>query len=115
MSWRERLQCEGSGSSDRSDTSTPSVTSVTTPPDSQQVGLVIDAGVTSRSKGPRFHVADQEGQEVPTRALREIAGLLATAYQRYSAPQRVDSDRPEDSGDGDLANSGTESVHGVVP
>lgn len=48
-------------------------------------------------------------------AVHEISSLLAIAYRRYSAVQRVGSDRRNDSGNGDLANSSESSVHGVVP
>jgi len=45
---------------------------------------------------------------------REIADLLAIAYQRYAAMQRAGADRLNDSGKERLANSDTASVHGVV-
>jgi hypothetical protein len=50
-----------------------------------------------------------------TEARHVVADLLATAYQRYSAPRRAGSDQRKDSGDGELANSSVSSVHGVVP
>jgi len=50
-----------------------------------------------------------------TDARTEIAGLLAMAYRRYAAIQRVGPDRPVNSGKDDLANSCGTSVHGVVP
>jgi len=48
-------------------------------------------------------------------AVREIGGLLALAYRRYSAIQVVGSDPRKDSGDAGLANPRGSSVHGVVP
>jgi hypothetical protein len=50
-----------------------------------------------------------------TEARTEIARLLAIAYRRYAAIQRVGPDRAVISGKDDLANSGGTSVHGVVP
>ncbi len=49
-----------------------------------------------------------------TDALFEIAGLLAIAYRRYQTVQRTGDNQSQDSGDGELANSGLQSVHGVV-
>ena len=46
---------------------------------------------------------------------KEIAALLATAYRRYAAVQRVGQDRPASSIDYELAKSENSSVHGVVP
>jgi hypothetical protein len=45
----------------------------------------------------------------------EIASLVAIAYRRHGAIQRLGPDRPVSSGKGDLANSCRTSVHGVVP
>lgn len=45
----------------------------------------------------------------------EIASLLATAYRRHAAIQRVGTDRGEGSVDCGLANSDVSSVHGDVP
>src|SRR5262249_16886123 len=45
----------------------------------------------------------------------EIAKLLANAYRRYSAIQRVSEDQPGNSGNDELAKSDISSVHGVVP
>jgi hypothetical protein len=45
-------------------------------------------------------------------AFREVAGLLAIAYQRYARIQRVPADQPKDSTLQQLALSVGESVHG---
>ena len=50
-----------------------------------------------------------------TEAWREIAGLLAVGYRRYSVIQRVRTDRPSNTVEDELANSAGASVHGVVP
>ena len=50
-----------------------------------------------------------------TRARIEIAQLLAIAYRRDAAIQRVSSDQPESSVNGQLANAHRSSVHGDVP
>lgn len=50
-----------------------------------------------------------------TEATGEIAGLLAGAYRRYTAVQRVPANRSGDPRDAELALSVEPSVHGVVP
>lgn len=47
-------------------------------------------------------------------AQKEIAGLLAIAYQRRAAIQRVCAGRNENTVDSGLASSGKSSVHGGV-
>ncbi|SRR5579871_2378553 len=46
---------------------------------------------------------------------RGLAGLLAVAYRRYAAIQRVGPDQPNTPAKDALANSSGSSVHGVVP
>lgn len=48
-------------------------------------------------------------------AQREISDLIAVAYRRYTAIQRVAQDRPPNSGGKELANPSGSSVHGGVP
>jgi hypothetical protein len=48
-----------------------------------------------------------------TEPIREIGGLLAIAYQRYQAVQRVQTDQLGAPA-GELALSNEPSVHGVV-
>jgi TubC N-terminal docking domain len=56
-----------------------------------------------------------EADSVTTKAIPEIALLLAAAYRRFTnIPQVRNTPRPG-SGDPRLANSDAESVHGVVP
>ncbi len=50
-----------------------------------------------------------------TKAIREIAALLATAYRRSTNIPQVRKTLRPGSGDPELANSDAESVHGVVP
>jgi hypothetical protein len=50
-----------------------------------------------------------------TEARREIVGLLAVAYRRYSAIPKVGTDRPTNPVNSELANSSSSSVHGGVP
>jgi hypothetical protein len=45
----------------------------------------------------------------------EVAGLLAIAYRRHSAVQRVGTDRQENAASCSLANLGASSVHGDAP
>jgi hypothetical protein len=45
----------------------------------------------------------------------EVAGLLAIAYRRHSAVQRVGADREAAGADCGLASAGGSSVHGDVP
>ena len=45
-------------------------------------------------------------------AFREVAGLLAVAYQRYAKIQRMPVDQPKEAHLRPLALSGGESVHG---
>jgi len=47
-------------------------------------------------------------------ALLDISGLLAKGYRRYAAIRRVAQDRSPKSGNYELANSSSSSVHGVV-
>ncbi len=45
-------------------------------------------------------------------AFAEVAALLATAYQRYTAIRRVPAEPPEDPPTNDLAKSSSSSLHG---
>lgn len=54
-------------------------------------------------------------QPIVADALLEVAGLLANAYRRYAAIERVGQDRSPNSGNPELANSLGSSVHGGVP
>jgi hypothetical protein len=57
---------------------------------------------------------DAHEDSIVTEARYEIAGLLAKAYRRFSATQRVSGDQPN-SGNNGLANYPSSSVHGDVP
>jgi pyochelin synthetase len=58
---------------------------------------------------------DHRDQDQPLIDARHvIAGVLAAAYRRYTAVQRVGTERAGNSGKDRLANSGETSVHGVV-
>src|SRR5258708_28641226 len=97
MSWRDRLRCERPEPSDRSDTTPTSVTSVSTSTDSQQASLVLDQpplDVLISSKAPQCREPDQPNADDSIKAMREIACLLAIAYRRYAAMQRVATERP---------------------
>lgn len=48
-------------------------------------------------------------------AQSEVASLLAAAYRRHAAVQRVGTDRQAAAADCSLANAGGSSVHGDVP
>lgn len=58
-------------------------------------------------------IADEDSAVIEAR--REIVGLLAVAYRRCSAVQRVGTDRSSRPTNQGLANSSETSVHGVVP
>jgi hypothetical protein len=49
---------------------------------------------------------------ITSEALREVAGLLAVAYQRYAGIPRVPAEEPENPTLPQLALSARESVHG---
>jgi hypothetical protein len=59
--------------------------------------------------------ARSDGDLALTTARRQIPGLLAIAYMRYTAVQRAGRDHQEGSSGDSLANSDEASVHGVVP
>lgn len=118
MSWRDRLQCAGPSGGDRSDTSPTSVTSVTTSTNAQHVSSVIEQAalnVPISSKAPRFCEPDQPDEGESTKALHEIAGLLAGAYRRQQEIRRVPADRFGADREDKLALLRKPSVHGVVP
>jgi hypothetical protein len=71
---------------------------------------VVDQQVASQPE--RFDRHEDPGL---AEAQREIAALLAGAYRRYSTIERVGNDQSPNSGDKELANSSSSSVHGVVP
>jgi len=75
--------------------------------------------MTARNRHGRNGIGDSERngghRDYSVEAARsEIAELLALAYRRFSAIQRAGSDPQMKSGEAALANSGPESVHGVV-
>jgi hypothetical protein len=116
MSWRNRLQCAGPRGSDRSDTSATPVTSVTTSTDSQHASLIIEQSpldVPIPSKAPRLREPDQPKEDDTITALREIAGLLVTAYRRQQEIRQVPEDHAVAEPYRGLALSGKPSVHGV--
>jgi hypothetical protein len=49
---------------------------------------------------------------IAARAFREVAGLLAVAYQRYAKIQRIPVDQPKEAALQPLALSEGKSVHG---
>jgi hypothetical protein len=71
-------------------------------------------GVVSLASPPesRLSCESQGDRSNTAKALREVAHLLAAAYQRYTTIQRVPVQRPEDEVTKELALSPPESVHG---
>lgn len=57
----------------------------------------------------------EKGRSITIEALHKTAELLAIAYRRHAAIQRVGPDRSGNSVNDALANSSGSSVHGVVP
>jgi len=121
MSWREKLRYGRPLSSDRSDRSAPTstfVTSVTTPVDlrlvARQASEVNKDSARDIEPLPIPHAVATDEDVAASEAQCEVAGLLATAYRRLGAIRRVGSNVSENSGKRELANSGQQSVHGVV-
>ena len=116
MSWRDRLQCAGPRGSDRSDISPTSVTSVTTSTDALHSTFVVeqrDLDATILPKTSRLGEPDQQNEDDSIRAFREIGGMLALAYRRFSAIRQVPANQHDDQLQSGLALSGKSSVHGV--
>jgi hypothetical protein len=83
-------------------------------------GSALPDGCAAGSRVSRMPVLDGNtelcgSESTVAEALREVADLLAIAYRRSAAIERVGQDPSPNSGNDELANSSCSSVHGVVP
>lgn len=74
----------------------------------------------SRASHPRETLSTHDRsscayEERAAAAWEEVAGLLVIAYRRLKAIRQVSPRQEQNRGENALANTPTQSVHGVVP